>query len=187
LEKELARKTFLRKRLDLSLNEFRLLSARLIINVIELIEEQKPKCIHCFLPIDSKTEIDTNGIIEYCWDNGIKVVVPVSDFKTSTMKSALYTKATTIKIAQYDIPEPDNPEWVNDSEIDMVITPLLAFDQKGFRVGYGKGFYDRFFSSFKSEVSKVGISLFEATEDINCDEFDIKLNYCATPKNIYTF
>ena len=65
---------------------------------------------------------------------------------------------------------------------------LLAFDFKGYRVGYGKGFYDRFFASLPRETKKVGISLFEpceAIEDVN--EHDIPLTHCVTPNKIFTF
>ena len=68
----------------------------------------------------------------------------------------------------------------------MVLVPLLAFDTKGYRVGYGKGFYDRFLS--KIDVKKVGISLFEAVECIaDVHEDDIRLDLCITPKQIYSF
>ena len=184
----MVRKTFLQKRLELSLNEFQLLSFHAIKNVIELIEKEKPKCVHCFLPIDSKTEIDTKAIIKYCWENGIKVVVPVSDFKSSTMKSALITEETKLTSSNYNIPEPSSPIWEDELEIDLVITPLIHFDTLGYRVGYGKGFYDRFFNSLSKKVNKVGISLFEPIEQIEgLNEFDIALNYCATPKNTYSF
>ena len=72
--------------------------------------------------------------------------------------------------------------------IDLVITPLLAFDMKGFRVGYGGGFYDRFFASLDMNIKRVGISLFDPCEDIeDMDELDIPLTHCVTPRQIYAF
>ncbi len=72
--------------------------------------------------------------------------------------------------------------------IEVVFVPLLAFDQQGHRVGYGKGFYDQFLSECNPETIKIGLSFFE-TEDTIDDvfELDIPLNYCVTPSKIYQF
>ncbi len=92
------------------------------------------------------------------------------------------------KITKNNIIEPSKPVWQEDHDIDLVITPLLAFDIKGYRVGYGKGFYDRFFAPLRNDVKRVGISLFSPCEEIeNINEYDIPLTHCITPKKIYTF
>ena len=70
----------------------------------------------------------------------------------------------------------------------MVILPLLAFDQQGYRVGYGKGFYDKFLSGCREDCLKVGFSYFEPIETIDdCNEFDVPLDLCITPQNVYVF
>ena len=163
-------------------------SSQLLQNTINLIKKYKPKCIHCFLPILSKEEINTSIIIEYCWKNNINVVVPVSDFKEGTMRNAAFSPDTITKQTKYNITEPINPIWIENDKIDLVITPLLAFDLNGYRVGYGKGFYDRFFASLHKDVKKIGISLFmpcELIEDTN--EHDVPLTCCVTPNENYSF
>ena len=168
--------------------QFQEASSQLIQNIIELIKKNHPECIHCFLPIQSKDEINTAMIIQYCWENNIKVVVPVSNFDDGTLKTAEFKPYTKTKLTKHNIPEPIDPVWTNNDAIDLVITPLLAFDLKGYRVGYGKGFYDRFFASLPRETKKVGISLFEpceAIEDVN--EQDIPLTHCVTPNKVFTF
>ena len=66
--------------------------------------------------------------------------------------------------------------------------PLLAFDKQGHRVGYGKGFYDVFLNKCKPETIKIGLSFYEAEDAIDdVFENDVKLDYCITPKTIYTF
>jgi 5-formyltetrahydrofolate cyclo-ligase len=73
-------------------------------------------------------------------------------------------------------------------EIDLVIVPLLAFDEKGIRVGYGKGYYDRYLKDCREDCLKVGFSYFEAVERIeDADEFDVPLDFCITPNRIYVF
>ena len=78
-------------------------------------------------------------------------------------------------------------KFKNDN-INIVITPLLAFDPKGYRVGYGKGFYDRFFASLHKDAKRIGISLFKPCKDIeNINEHDIPLTHCVTPNKTYSF
>lgn len=188
MEKDLIRKVYMEKRASISKQAFQNTSEQIIESAIKLIEKVKPKMVHCFLPIESKLEFNTQPLINYCWVNKIDVVVPISDFNSSTMKSALYHSNTILEINKYNIPEPVNPQWVDETEIDLVITPLLAFDTLGYRVGYGKGFYDRFFQSINPEVKKVGISLFDPIDQIgNSNSFDIKLDYCITPKTVFSF
>jgi len=188
MKKDLIRKIYLKKREELPPSIFEKESSLLIKNLIWLINKYKPGCIHCFLPIHSKNEINTMPIIQYCWENNIAVVVPVCNFQDGTLKNAKFKANTKTKQAKYNISEPINPVWVNDETIDMVITPLLAFDGEGYRVGFGKGFYDRFFASLNKDVKRIGISLFESCENIeDINEHDIPLTHCVTPNKTYTF
>ena len=188
MKKDQIRKIYLKKREELPLSIFEEESSLLIKNSIRLINKYQPSCIHCFLPIHSKNEIDTMPIIQHCWENNIAVVVPISNFEDGTLKNAEFKADTKTKQAKYNISEPINPVWVNDETIDMVITPLLAFDGEGYRVGFGKGFYDRFFASLNKDVQRIGISLFESCENIeDINEHDITLTHCVTPNKTYTF
>jgi 5-formyltetrahydrofolate cyclo-ligase len=178
----------MKKRQDLSSSEFEENSSRLIQNTIELIKKYELKFVHCFLPIYTKDEINTSPIIQYCWENNINVVVPVSNFEEGTMRNAAFSPDTITKQTKYNITEPINPIWIKNDKIDLVITPLLAFDLKGYRVGYGKGFYDRFFASLHKEVKKIGISLFSPCEFIDDkSEHDVTLTHCVTPNKKYSF
>ena len=188
LKKDNIRKEYAKKRQELSAVQFEEESLLLIQNTIELIKKNHPECIHCFLPIQSKDEINTAMIIQYCWENNIHVVVPVSNFDDGTLKTAEFKPYTKTKLTKHNIPEPIDPVWTKNDAIDLVITPLLAFDLKGYRVGYGKGFYDRFFASLSRETKKVGISLFGPCEAIkNINEHDIPLTHCVTPNKVFTF
>ena len=71
---------------------------------------------------------------------------------------------------------------------DFVITPLLYADQFGNRVGYGKGFYDRFFSEINRNAVKIGVSFFPPNEEIDdVSDFDVPLNYLVTPTEVLSF
>jgi len=188
LRKELIRKSFSNRRNLLNYDDFEKRTKSLIKKTIELITQVQPKCVHCFLPIESKLEINTFPIIEFCLSQDIQVVVPVTNFSDNTMKSANFNFNTLLTAKKYNIPEPINPSIVNDEIIDFVITPLLAFDLNGFRVGYGKGFYDRFFNLINPKSYKVGLSLFDPIIEIkDVNEHDICLTHCITSHEIYTF
>jgi 5-formyltetrahydrofolate cyclo-ligase len=91
-------------------------------------------------------------------------------------------------INRYGILEPSNGEIVDPLAIDIVMIPLLAFDQLGYRVGYGKGYYDRFLCKCRRDVIKIGFSFFEAEPVIkDIDNYDVPLNYCITPLRVYEF
>jgi 5-formyltetrahydrofolate cyclo-ligase len=104
------------------------------------------------------------------------------------MKHFLLTDNTIIKKNEYNIPEPVDGIEISNDKIEVVFIPLLAFDKKGNRVGYGKGFYDKFLSNCKPETLKIGLSFFEAENEIS-DVFDgdIGLDYCVTAEGIYRF
>jgi 5-formyltetrahydrofolate cyclo-ligase len=98
------------------------------------------------------------------------------------------TDNTKFQKSEYNIYEPVDGLEVPTSKIDVVFVPLLAYDTKGNRVGYGKGFYDNFLSKCKEDVVKIGLSFFEPEEAIDdVFETDIRLDYCVTPMTLYSF
>ncbi|KAB1156027.1 5-formyltetrahydrofolate cyclo-ligase [Flavobacterium luteum] len=143
---------------------------------------------HVFLPILEQKEVDTECILHILSGKDKEIIISKSDFKTCSMTHFLLTENTTIKKNQYNIPEPLEGIEVPIRKIEVIFVPLLAFDTKGNRVGYGKGFYDKFLSECNPETIKIGLSFFEA-EDTITDVFenDVKLDYCVTPNTIYTF
>jgi len=147
---------------------------------------------HVFLSIEEHFEVDTEYILHILAGKDKDILISKSDFENRTMTHYLLTDGTKIKKNHYNIPEPiDGPEAsgvVPDSKIDVVFVPLLAFDKVGHRVGYGKGFYDRFLSKCKKDVIIVGLSFFEAEDEIlDINPNDFAMNYCVTPLIIYTF
>ncbi len=147
------------------------------------VDLSKVKMVHLFLPIRNKKEIDTWYILKRLWSEypHIKTVVPVADFTKRIMKSVEVNKDTEIIENKYGIPEPSLIDVIDDKQIDLVITPLLISDTAGFRVGYGAGFYDRFFSeNCRREVVKVGLSFFSPIAEISdVNKFDVPLDQCV--------
>ncbi len=143
---------------------------------------------HLFLPIEKKKEINTEYILQILHGKDKEVVIPKSNFETHTITSILLTDNTKILVNTYGIPEPTNGLQVPPTTIDVVFLPLLAFDQIGNRVGYGKGFYDRFLEQCRADVIKIGLSFFESElYSIETIPTDMRLDYCVTPNRIYKF
>jgi len=143
---------------------------------------------HIFLPIEEQKEINTEYILQILAGKDKEVVVSKSDFKTTTMTHFLLTDNTKIKKNEYNIPEPVTGLNVPTEMIDVVFVPLLAYDKEGNRVGYGKGFYDKFLSECNPNVIKIGLSFFEPEEKIeDLFENDIQLNFCVLPSFFLRF
>lgn len=143
---------------------------------------------HIFLSIEEQKEINTDYILNILSGKDKNILISKSDFKTGEMTHFLLTDGTVIKKNNYNIPEPVDGIEISDNKVDVVFIPLLTFDTKGNRVGYGKGFYDRFLAKCKPETIKIGLAFFEAeTEITDIFDGDVGLDYCVTPKRIYTF
>jgi 5-formyltetrahydrofolate cyclo-ligase len=143
--------------------------------------------IHIFLPIIHKKEPDTFLIIDWLEQHypKIEIVIPKADFESSIMNNYTYLNKTDLLNNHYHIPEPQMAKPFNGVP-DMVIVPLLAFDKDGYRVGYGKGFYDRFLQNRTTQ--KIGLSFFDAVTKINDVHLnDIRLDKCITPHGIFDF
>lgn len=142
---------------------------------------------HIFLSITEKNEVYTGYILSILQGKDKQVVIPKTTAK-STLINFLLTDGTRFKKNRWNIPEPVEGIEVPDEKIDVTFVPLLAFDRKGNRVGYGKGFYDNFIARCRPDMIKVGLSLFEAGPEIKDVGFwDVPLDYCVTPLKVYEF
>ena len=143
---------------------------------------------HIFLTMENQKEVHTDVILNILAGKDKEVIVSRSDFESCSMVHYLLTDNTKLVLSNYGIPEPVDGIEVPSARMDVVFVPLLAFDEKGHRVGYGKGFYDRFLSECKADVIKIGVSFFEAEpHDIPHNPKDVALDYCVTPKTVYSF
>jgi 5-formyltetrahydrofolate cyclo-ligase len=143
---------------------------------------------HLFLTIEEQKEIATEFILHILAGKNKEIVVSKSNFETFEMTHFLMTENTKFQKNKYNITEPIDGLEVPVTKIDVVFVPLLAFDKLGNRVGYGKGFYDRFLSKCTPETIKIGLSLFEAENSISdASADDVTLNYCITPTKVYRF
>ena len=141
---------------------------------------------HIYLPIKEKNEVDTLPIINILKNKKKKVLIPKTDFNNTTMKSFLLNDNTVLKKNNFGITEPiNNEEFLG--RIDVIFIPLVAYDLIGNRVGYGKGFYDKFLRNQNNKILRVGLSFFNPEKRIKIDEHDENLDFCVTPNRIFSF
>lgn len=146
--------------------------------------------IHFYLPIKKFKEPNTYPLIEWLLAKHpqINIVLSKSNLKTHLMEHFLWDGKQELHTNAWGIDEPSKGTQVVPKQLDAVIMPLLAYDQTGHRVGYGKGFYDRFLSQCRPDCKRIGLSFFEPVikiEDIN--EYDAPLDACITPIKTYFF
>ena len=182
MKKEELREIYKKKRIDLSENQ--------IVDFQENIYQQiynlnisEVKKVHIFLSLTKFKEVDTQPIITFFRSRNIKIVVSKCNFKENTLSHFYLEENTVLELNKFRVPEPVNAEQVDEKILDLIFVPLLISDKKNYRVGYGKGFYDRFLSNCKNEAKFIGLNFFkpiDKIEDVN--EFDVPLHQVIYPK-----
>ena len=146
------------------------------------------KTVHIFLPISKFNEINTMSFIKFLFELKCTVATSITHLSPLGLSHCIINEKTSYETDKFGIPSPINGAAISEGKIDVVIIPLLAFDNKGARVGYGKGLYDRFLTQCNPNCIKIGVSFFGSTTYISgVSENDVALDYCATPNKIYTF
>ncbi len=189
MNKQQLREAYRQKRLGLSAANKQKGDDLLLIQFQKLVFEDV-QLLLSYWPITGMVEPNTHLFSRYLLHAvpNFKLAYPVSDFKRLSMQAVFVTDETTYTVKSNNITEPKNGEIVDPQEIDMVFVPFLACDMQGYRVGYGKGFYDRFLISCREDTVKIGFSYFPPVEKIDdTAQFDIPLDYCITPQMIYEF
>lgn len=148
---------------------------------------KKLEHFHLFLPIENQNEVNTFLIKEYLEANQKKVYTSVIRPKRMEMDTFLLSPNTIFEESNMGIPNPLNTEKVEPDCIQVILVPLLVVDKTGNRIGYGKGYYDIFLKKLKPDVIKVGLSYFLPEEKILSEAHDVPLNFCITPKKLFTF
>jgi len=143
-----------------------------------------------FYPIEQNKEVNTFLFTDYLHfrNPGLHICYPKMMNKEGVMHAMICNADSVFEMNEYGILEPMDTDAASPEQLDLVIVPLLAFDKRGYRVGYGKGFYDRFLKSCRKDCIKVGLSYFEAVDAIDdAADFDVPLNLCITPQRTYVF
>jgi 5-formyltetrahydrofolate cyclo-ligase len=184
------RKTYIQKRDSLTDSQYLLLNKNLSREFFNTIELSETKVLHSFLPIEKNKEPDTRTILNQIRENhpSVRLSLPRVNVNTQLLESVFYEASTILKVNSWGIPEPQNGEITDPQDIDVVLIPMLIFDKIGHRVGYGKGFYDRFLATTRPDCKRLGICLFDPVDRIDdVMYFDERLDQCITPSGSFTF
>lgn len=185
-KKEL-RKIYLRKRMELSEVSYRQLNDQLCDRFFSAIKLSGIEVLHTFLPIKKNREVNTWLIIERLKKDfpHVRISIPKINNQTAELEHYYLEGPEQLENNTWEIPEPVKGVSTPTEKIDAVLVPLLAFDKQGHRLGYGRGFYDKFLSSCRPDCLKIGLSFFEVEEKIEgiCDK-DIPLNLIVTPDTV---
>ena len=142
---------------------------------------------HLFLSIPHKGEVDTSFLRAVVLEKGGRIAVPKVE-PERRLSHYFLEQDSMLKSNTWGVPEPVEGETLEATEVDVVFLPLLAFDRKGYRVGYGGGYYDRFLSGCRSGIPKIGLSFFapaDRIDDLHAN--DIRMDYCVTPESVFSF
>lgn len=169
------RKQMISKRNDLDC-QYRMRAGNSISENPLLLEQlRSADTVLCYISIGS--EMPTNGIIDYCLKNGIKIAAPVC--KGDNILFRYITSYDDLAPGSFSIPEPKSScpaAMITPSTV--CITPAVCYNENGFRIGYGKGYYDRFFA--QNKCVKVGLCYEESIVDFDPEENDVAVDMIVT-------
>lgn len=135
--------------------------------------------------ISTPNEVDTYKFIEYALNNGKCIAAPISSYDDCTMKFVEISDTSKLVKSKYDIYEPvyDQSKVITDYKNCICIVPGLAFDISGNRLGYGKGFYDRFLRSFNQPTVGMCYDCF-LWKQLGADNYDVPVDIIITENKI---
>ena len=179
MKKSQIRKLILKKRYNFNLKKKKIN----YLNLIRLIKSaSKNKKIGLYYPI--RSEVSTIEIIQYLRKKKYTISLPVLE-KNSKMSFYEWNEKSPLKINNFGIPEPIKLKKVIPSTL---IIPMVAFDAKLNRLGYGGGFYDRFINKIEKtkKILKIGLALScQKINKVPTNRFDKKMNYILTENKVY--
>ena len=152
-------------------------------------------CDIVLIYVSTKDEISTTAIIEHSLANKKIVACPISNIGSNTLSFKTITSMEELYAGNYNIPEPPENNLDYKDLIDscmegrkrpplaVCVIPCLSYDSGGYRMGYGKGYYDRFLPTF--EGTKIGLCYSEfKSNKMPKGKYDVKLDVIITEKGV---
>ena len=182
------RKLYLEKRRALTGDEVGSCSRVIADMLFTEFDFEKLKVVHCFISIAKFNEVDTSIIFGRIWGEypNVRTAVPRVNDGSGELEHFYYERDTNMVKNAWGIAEPSGAERVHPKDIDLVIVPLLCFDERGYRVGYGKGYYDRFLRECRADCVTAGLSFFPPEIEIkDIHDGDFALDLFIMPIGIF--
>jgi len=175
----------LKARAGLTAEERAVLSSTIQKKLFDYILQKKFTSVHIYLSY--RDEVDTHSVVSELLGTGVAIIVPIVEQQEEqdVLLHTLHSAEIELKPGRFGIPEPSVRVDVDLSNIQAVILPLAAFDRQGTRLGYGKGFYDRFLAGFSRTVTKIGLAFaMQEVPFIPAMEHDVPLDLVITEQEI---
>lgn len=186
--KEDIRRSLLKRRRSLPEKELKQVSHKINAHLANEIQNRDLKRILVYQSIDNEPSI--KEIIELAWQKDIEVYIPKVISKEKIIINKL-TENSSYSKNKFGIKESNDSDTVELNEIDLAVLPLVGIDRNGFRLGYGGGYYDRFFNQ-RSELSRkpfiIGVGYaFQILEVSFAEGHDLKCDSVITEKGVLKF
>lgn len=184
------RQTIRARRQALSINEQDAAGAKLLHNLQSHTKVKSANRLAIYLSNDG--ELTTQPFISWCWQQKIDVYLPViHPFSSGHLLFLRYDATTRLISNSYGILEPklDITKVCSISELDLIFTPLVAFDKTGSRLGMGGGFYDRSLENWQDiDTYPIGLAHdCQLVEKVPTESWDIPLPEIITPSKVFSF
>lgn len=175
------RKSIIAKR-DLKKEENSLNDSKIFNNLISLNSYKRAKKVFVYIGFGS--EINTKSLIEIMLKEGKEVFVP--KVLEEEMIALKITSLNNLIESKFKILEPVGEKSdIDGEEFDLIIMPGVAFDRSGNRIGYGKGYYDKYLKDVKSDIKKIALAYeLQLIEEIETEEHDLKVDSIITENEI---
>lgn len=177
------RESYMAKRRELDGETRRFRDRELCKNVCSMVSFRFAEYILMYAPVGE--EIDVNPIAIRALEMGKRVFYPVCDAKNYTMSFGEVTSLEELSPGTYKIPEPTDARCFfqpdRDTNSALCLIPGVVYDREGYRIGYGKGFYDRFLTDFKGCRAGIIYSDF-IVPSLPRGRFDTKADILLTEK-----
>lgn len=179
-EKKDIRKEVLEKRMALTKEELVEKSKIICNSFLELPQYKEADLIYIYM--DFKNEVMTKQIIEDAWEKKKRVAIP-KVVENQIIFYELVKEQEKLKEGYFGIREPKMSQPIMDSE-GLMVVPGIAFDKQGYRIGYGKGFYDRYLhaNNIKHKISLV--FELQMVDKVPNDKYDIPIDMIITEKQM---
>lgn len=155
----------------------------------DAVKPEQGQVIALYWPMDK--EFDPSAILERLLKDGFKCALPVIDKGNRILKFAVWNEDDPLEFGPYNVQQPaitDNTEWVDP---DIVVVPLLAFDRKGYRLGYGGGYYDATLRALREKKDTVAVGVGYAQQavlfNLPVEPHDEKLDWMITPQQAHYY
>ncbi len=186
-EKKRLRKTMKALRSALPKEDWQARSVLIVQNIKTLEKFHAAKVIHAFISDENRQEVNLIPLLEWIVSNQKKLLVPVIEGRE--LISVELTSFEHLTRQAFGVLEPrERAPSPFEREIDLVLVPLLAADKHGNRLGYGKGYYDRFFKRLSPNTFKLGVAFeFQVLDEVPTTKSDVRLDAVMTEKGLIAF